>query len=292
MEAVKHKMDALVKDKLELIKLAQNHEKELKDYEDKCAISDKAIRQVEKEIANHEDDLDKTLTEFIAAQERLDEAQKIASDAELDVNALTRKIKLLAEENERVEERYKETISKLSEFESTYSVNESERKKFETKSFAVEEKLELMTTQLEEANVIAEESDRKFEDVQRKANIVKGDLERMVEKAEDFEQQIGITETELSEKNNALRKMEDRCGRNADKEDKLDNEQRNLVERLKLAETNAEFGERTVEKLENTIDGIQDKLFEEKTMYRNISIKLDSTLREMMKMAEEGHDCE
>jgi len=292
MDAVKIKMDQLVKDKVELLKQAKGFELEIKDFETKCSVSEKAVRVVEKEIANFEDELDKTLTDYISAQENLEDALKIASDSELDANALRRKIKLIEEDQLRIEERYKETVSKLSEFESTYAVNEAERKKFETKSFAVEEKLELMTTQLEEANVIAEESDRKFEDVQRKANIVKGDLERMVEKAEDFEQQIGITETELSEKNNALRKMEDRCGRNADKEDKLDNEQRNLVERLKLAETNAEFGERTVEKLENTIDGIQDKLFEEKTMYRNISIKLDSTLREMMKMAEEGHDCE
>jgi len=292
MDAVKIKMDQLVKDKVELLKQAKGFELEIKDFETKCSVSEKAVRVVEKEIANFEDELDKTLTDYISAQENLEDALKIASDSELDANALRRKIKLIEEDQLRIEERYKETVSKLSEFESTYAVNEAERKKFETKSFAVEEKLELMTTQLEEANVIAEEADRKFEDVQRKANVVKGDLERMIEKAEDFEQQIGEYEDELREKNSSLRKMEETCGKNADKEDELDNEQRSLVERLKISETNAEFGERTVEKLESTIDSIQDRLFEEKTQYIAISVKLDNTLREMMKMAEELHECE
>jgi chromosome segregation ATPase len=292
MDAVKIKMDQLVKDKLELIKVAKNYEGELKDFEAKCSGLDKNIRVVEKEIANHEDALDTCLTDFISAQEKLDQALKIASDSELNANALTRKIKLIEEEQVRVDERYRECIAKVSDHEATYAINEAERKKFEQKSFAVEEKLELMVTQLEEANVIAEESDRKFEDVQRKANIVKSDLERMVEKAEDSEQKIVEFEDELRDKNNALRKLEDICAKNADKEDQLDNEQRSLVERLKVADTNAEFGERTVDKLESTIDGIQDRLFEEKTTYRNLSIKLDSTLRDMMKIAEEAHDCE
>jgi len=293
MDAVKIKMDQLVKDKLELIKQAKSFEDGIKDFESKCAISEKGIRVVEKEIANFEDELDKTLTDYISAQEKLEDALKIASDSELDANALRRKIKLIEEDQIRVDERYRETIAKVSEFESTFSIHEGERKKGETKSFAVEEKLELMTTQLEEANVIAEEADRKFEDVQRKSNVVKSDLDRMVEKAEDFEQQIGEFEEELHDKTSSLRKMEEQCGKNADKEDQLDNEQRSLVERLKIAETNAEFGERTVEKLENTIDNIQDGLYDEKTSYRNLSVKLDSTLRDMMKIAEEAaHECE
>lgn len=292
MDAVKHKMDQLVKDKLELIKVAKSYESVLSDYDAKCSNLEKSIRTVEKDIATHEDALDQSLTDFISAQEKLEVAHKIASDSELDANALARKIQLLAKEQETVDSRYKETVAKISEFESTYAVHEAERKKMEQKSFAVEEKLELMVTQLEEANVIAEEADRKFEDVQRKANIVKSDLERMIEKAEDFEAKIIEFEDELRDKNNALRKMEDICGKNADQEDELDNQQRSLVERLKVAETNAEFGERTVDKLESTIDGIQDRLFEEKVRYREISVKLDFTLREMMKIAEEAHECD
>lgn len=292
MEAVKLKMDALVKEKLDCVKLAQSYEEELKDFEAKCTVSDKAIRAVEKTIANHEDELDKTLTDFISAQEKLDDALKIASDSELNANALVRKLKLIEEEQVRVDERYKETVAKLSDYEASLATNEAERKKHEQKSFATEEKLELMVTQLEEAAQISEEADRKYEEVCRKAKLIESELERITEKAEDFEEKIGEFEAELNEKNTELRKMEEICGKNADKEDSLDNEQRSLVDRLKVAETNAEFGERTVEKLERTIDNIQESLFEEKTKYRDLSVKLDSTLRDMMKIVEEGHECD
>lgn len=286
------KMDALVKDKLELIKEAQNFELEIKDFEAKCSVSDKAIRKEEKAIANLEDELDTCLTNYISATEKLETAQAIATCSELDVNALERKIKLVEEEQKRVDERYKETIAKVSEYEKSLEDNERERKKFETKSFAIEEKLELMVTELEEATRIAEEADRKYEEVLRKHKVVEGDLERMTEKAEDFEAKIGDFETELTDTSGKLRKMEGICGDNADREDELDNEQRSLIEKLKIAETNAEFGERTVEKLERTIDNIQEALYEEKVTYRDINVKLDTTLRDMMQIAEDKHNCE
>jgi chromosome segregation ATPase len=293
MDAVKLKMDAMVKEKVELLKVSKSFEVETKDFEAKCAGSDKAIRTLEKAIANCEDELDTTLTNYISAQEKLEEAEAIATASELDVNALTRKIKLVQEESARVEERYRETIAKVSEYEKTFEDNERERKKFETKSFAIEEKLELMVTELEEATRIAEEADRKYEEVLRKHKIVESDLDRINEKAEEFEQKITDFDAEISDKSTSLRKLETICGKNADKEDELDNEQRSLVEKLKIAETNAEFGERTVEKLERTIDGIQDALYEEKMSYRDLSMKLDTTLRDMMKIAEDAmHDCE
>ena len=292
MEAIKLKMDALVKDKLELLKASASSEETTKDFDSKCRESEKQIRTLEKAIANTEDNLDTTLTNYIEATEKLETAQATATASELDVSALNRKIKLIEEESARVEERYKETIAKLSEYEKTYEDNERERKRFETKSFAVEEKLELMVSELDEATRIAEEADRKYEEVLRKAKVVEGDLERMTEKAEDFEAKIQEYETELNETQASLRKMEDICGKNADREDELDNEQRSLIDKLKIADTNAEFGERTVEKLERTIDGIQESLYEEKVNYRDLSCKLDTTLRDMMTIAEANHDCE
>merc|ERR1719450_499390 len=120
MEAIKLKMDALVKDKIELIKEAADREIEIKDYENKCKESEKAIRTLEKGIANCEDELDTTLTNYISAQEKLESAQATATASELDVNALTRKIRLIEEESKRIDERYKETIAKVSEYEKNF----------------------------------------------------------------------------------------------------------------------------------------------------------------------------
>jgi len=62
---------------------------------------------------------------------------------------------------------------------------------------------------------------------------------------------------------------------------------RSLSERLKLAETAAEFGERTVEKLESNIDVLQGTLFGEKMAFKELSLKLDKTLQDMMHLQED-----
>jgi chromosome segregation ATPase len=287
MEAVKHKMDALVTEKKKLIESANKCEEEMKIYKGKGDETDKGIRSVEKLISKAEESLDDTMTANVTAAERLEEAETTASHAELEVSALSRKIRLLEDEQSKVDERYKETVSKLADYETALEENERERKIHEAKSFSIEEKLELMGAQLEEATGIAEEADRKYEEVARKLRIVEGDLERMVDKSEEFENKVKDSEMQISEHNEQLKKMEDLCGKNAEKEDNYDNTVRSLSEKLKNAETGAEFGERTVEKLERTIDTLQEQLYQEKLAFKELSMKLDKTLQDMMHLAEE-----
>jgi len=287
MEAIKQKMDALVVEKKKLLADAQACEDVIAEQKKIGESFDKDIRAVEKAINKTEENLDDTMTAQVTALENLEEATNTASHAELEVSALERKIKLLEDEQAKVDERYKQTIAKLSEFEAAIETNERERKIFEAKSFAVEEKLELMVVQLEEATSIAEGADRKYEEVARKLKIVEGDLERMIDKSEEFEAKVAESEAVIAENNEQLKKMENLCAENADKEDNYDNTMRSLTERLKTAETAAEFGERTVEKLESTIDTLQGNLYNEKVAFKELSMKLDKTLQDMMHLQEE-----
>ena len=68
-------------------------------------------------------------------------------------------------------------------------------------------------------------------------------------------------------------------------EDEYDEKVKKLSEECKEAEVRAEFGERTVEKLESTIDQLEESLYAEKLQFRNISLKLDQTLKDMMELA-------
>merc|ERR1739848_792284 len=104
--------------------------------------------------------------------------------------------------------------------------------------------------------------------------MVKGDFERKVEQYEEVEGKNEKLEEEIRGNNEQHSKLERLVGENSDKEDKFENEIRDLTERLKNAETNADFGERTVEKLESNIDGIQENLYQEKVEYKNMGTQL------------------
>ena len=58
-----------------------------------------------------------------------------------------------------------------------------------------------------------------------------------------------------------------------------------LQEEFKLSDTRAEFAERSVDKLESTIDDLINSLYQEKLNYREISEKLDTTLNDMMSLS-------
>ena len=57
-----------------------------------------------------------------------------------------------------------------------------------------------------------------------------------------------------------------------------------LQEQFKISDTRAEFAERSVDKLESTIDDLINSLYQEKLNYREISEKLDKTLNDMMSL--------
>merc|ERR1712168_1664232 len=228
----KHKMDTMVKEKDAAIEKAMGFEAETAELEKAASKFEKEVDEIQRKIAKVEDQLD------IAMSSTKETADKESIDAELAVGALKRRVALLEEEASRNKAKLQENIEKCNEAETSCAKNEEGRRAGEARSFAAEQSLEAMETELEEAQQIATAANHKFEDAARKCKVVEGDLERIIERAEEFES----------------------------------------------TDTRAEFAERSVDKLESTIDGLLESLMNEKLNYRNISEKLDKTLNDMMSM--------
>merc|ERR1711886_9178 len=127
-------------------------------------------------------------------------------------------------------------------------------------------------------------SNQKFEDAGRKLKVVEGDLERVYERAEEFETKTRDLETQLRDMESKVKETETITVKNADEEEKFENKITKLQDEFKQADTRAEFAERSVDKLESTIDGLLEGLMNEKLNYRTLSEKLDKTLNDMMSM--------
>lgn len=277
-------MESLVKDKEEATKHAESLEDDKKQLDVKCNGFDKSIHDNEKEIARLEMELDDVITATTSAHEKLEIASKTASDAELEVSALVRRLQLLEEETTRVTERLTEVVDKLAIVEKAGEEHERTRKILESQSFQNEEKIELLENQLDEAKQIAEDSDRKQDEISRKLRIVEGELDRIVDRCEEYEQKITEYEAKAEVDRAKLKEMEDTAVKTGTQEDKYEEEVRRLTERLKDDENRAEFGERSVDKLESTIDGLQEHLYQEKSEFIELSKKLDQTLNDMMEV--------
>ncbi|XP_055342220.1 tropomyosin isoforms c/e-like isoform X1 [Paramacrobiotus metropolitanus] len=201
--------------------------------------------------------------------------------AEAEVAALNRRIQLLEEDLERTEERLKSATSKLEEACAAADESERNRKVLESRSITDEDRCAVLESQLAEARLMAEDADRKYDEVARKLAMVEADLERAEERAEAGESKIVELEEELRVVGNNLKSLEVSEEKALQREDSYEEQIRVMTTRLKEAETRAEFAERSVQKLQKEVDRLEDDVVHEKERYKTISDELDQTFSEL-----------
>lgn len=284
MESIKHKMSELCNAKAEAMDRAMNLEEAKDEFEEECLSYDTNIRHEERMLSKLEDELDETCTTAAQALDKLISAQKVASDAELEASALARKLQLVEEELERVNARYEEVHKKLQGCQMNVNEHDSGRKIADANSQQIEERLELAIIETGEAEMIATEAERKYEEVERKLRMMEDEHSRLSEKVDHDEMRCQQFEMETQEANERVRKCEAQHTTNMRQEDEYEKTITDSRFKFKEADDRAEFGERTVEKLETTIDNISEALFMEKSGYQKLSKKLDQTMREMLEI--------
>merc|ERR1719208_776417 len=150
-------------------------------------------------------------------------------------------------------------------------------KVLETKNMIDEERIDLLENQVKEAKTMVEESDIKYDEVARKLAMVEGDLQRAEERANQGENKIVDLEEELKVIGENLKALEVAEEKAQQREEDYKRQIRTLTDRLKSAEGRAEYGEKTVQKLNLRIDNIMFDLVAEKMKTQNVNDELDQT---------------
>ncbi|XP_063383031.1 tropomyosin isoform X16 [Cydia fagiglandana] len=204
--------------------------------------------------------------------------------AESEVAALNRRIQLLEEDLERSEERLATATAKLAEASQAADESERARKVLENKSLTDEERMDALENQLKEARFLAEEADKKYDEVARKLAMVEADLERAEERAEAGESKIVELEEELRVVGNNLKSLEVSEEKANQREEEYKNQIKTLTTRLKEAEARAEFAERSVQKLQKEVDRLEDDLVAEREKSKLLQEEMEATLHDIQNM--------
>merc|ERR1712228_94290 len=140
-----------------------------------------------------------------------------------------------------------------------------------------EERIDVSENQLKEAKQMVEECDIKYDEVARKLAMVEGDLQRAGERADAGESKIVDLEEELKVIGENLKALEVAEEKAQQREEEYKRQIKTLSERHKTAESRAEYGEKTVQKLNLRVDNIMYDLVQEKTKTQNVNEELDQT---------------
>ncbi|XP_014609220.1 PREDICTED: calponin homology domain-containing protein DDB_G0272472 isoform X12 [Polistes canadensis] len=204
--------------------------------------------------------------------------------AESEVAALNRRIQLLEEDLERSEERLATATAKLAEASQAADESERIRKALENRTNMEDDRVSLLEQQLAQAKLIAEEADKKYEEVARKLVMMEQDLERAEEKAELSEAKIVELEEELRVVGNNLKSLEVSEEKATQREETFEGQVKILDSQLKEAEARAEFAERSVQKLQKEVDRLEDDLAAEREKNKLLQEEMEATLHDIQNM--------
>ncbi|XP_071554071.1 uncharacterized protein Tm1 isoform X7 [Temnothorax nylanderi] len=204
--------------------------------------------------------------------------------AESEVAALNRRIQLLEEDLERSEERLATATAKLAEASQAADESERIRKTLENRTNMEDDRVALLEQQLAQAKLIAEEADKKYEEVARKLVMMEQDLERAEEKAELSESKIVELEEELRVVGNNLKSLEVSEEKATQREETFEGQVKILDSQLKEAEARAEFAERSVQKLQKEVDRLEDDLAAEREKNKLLQEEMEATLHDIQNM--------
>lgn len=242
------------------------------------------LRHLTKKFGAKESQYDSIVEDLFNASLQLEEKEKVASSAEQDVGALSRAILLKEEDAEKRENRLATAISDL--LRASIRADEQIKLKnhIELDISTNEEDMDGIESQLKDAKSILEESERKYDDIYRKHANLESEAARATERAVLEETKISELEEELKIVGQNLQQLEVSEEKAMAREEAYQKQIRELLKRLKEAETMAENSEMNIQRLNIRIDQIEDDTLYEKLKIKAISDDLDGTFTQMARM--------
>merc|ERR1712212_1289488 len=151
----------------------------------------------------------------------------------------------------------------------------------ENLSFQNDERIAALELSLQEAQMIAEDSDRKYDEASRRLAMLEVDLERAEQRADDAEAKIQELEEELKVVGNNMKSLEVSEAEALAREESYEETLRDLSLRFKDAEARAAEGERQTGKLQKETDKLEADLNAQMELYKLICQELEQAFNEL-----------
>jgi len=236
------------------------------------------VTTLKTKIKENAEDLEKYEILAEETRKKVTSEKKLRDEAENEVSAMQRKIKLLEDNIERNQDRLEIITRNLQNTTESLETSDDGRQAIESKYETTADKIESLEKQVAEAKKIAEESDQKCEEIVRKLVLSEHNKDRAEDRASRCDDKIKGLEEELNYIGKSMQSLSVNGDKSAEKEDNNEDQIRELKQRFSAAEVSAETADRAVQRLQKELDVLQDGMLKEKTKKKRMEEDMDSLM--------------
>lgn len=226
-----------------------------------------------KRIAQLEKDLEDVKSELEVGTAKLEEASVVANATEKEKNELIKKIMGIEEQIDKTDEKLKETQQAFKDASHLADENERQRQAFEHRYQQDLLRTADLDRQLQEAQIVAEVADKRYDEVCQKLALFESDLERNEERADSAEVKLKDLEEEVRVLSNTLRSLEVSEMEAKQREINFAQLMKESAEELSEYEERADTAETEGIQVQKKIDTLEEELLGHQNKYQEL-IKL------------------
>merc|ERR1740137_73925 len=212
----------------------------------------------------------------------LDEKNIMMQEKESELSALSRRTFLLEDEVQKSEIKLAKATLELG--------LESKRadkiikivNSLTSKSMNDEVEIEALVKQEREAKFMLADSEKKYDEIFRRLGVMEEELKRSEDRADNCQKKVSSIDDELKVVGENMKHLEVAEEKALIREEKYKDQILALIDRLKIADGRAEYGEMNITKLNQRIDGIEDDIVREKVKGQHVSNEMSDTFRDMI----------
>merc|ERR1711970_705118 len=274
MDSIKKKMQSLARETANATARAEKWEKEVAAINATADGFEEQVKNLQKKIQQTESAFDVCTEDLFNQTIKLEEMEKKAGNAEGQVGDLARRL-LLMEERLAISATNlaKTSIEADQSIKDQHVISEVCAKKSENNDG--------LETQLKDAQYTLTESENKYETLARKLNTMETEAVRSNERAETVETKFIDIEDELKVVGANQQALEVSEEKSLEREDILQKQIKELLGKLKLADTRSENSEMDIGRLNVRIDKVEEDLVTEKSKIKQVSDDLNAVFTDL-----------
>merc|ERR1712045_931639 len=263
MDSIKKKMQSLARETANATARAEKWGKEVAAINATADGFEEQVKNLQKKIQQTESAFDVCTEDLFNQTIKLEEMEKKAGNAEAQVGDLARRLLLMEETSIDADQSIKDQ----------HVISEVCAKKSENNDG--------LETQLKDAQYTLTESENKYETLARKLNTMETEAVRSNERAETVETKFIDIEDELKVVGANQQALEVSEEKSLEREDILQKQIKELLGKLKLADTRSENSEMDIGRLNVRIDKVEEDLVTEKSKIKQVSDDLNAVFTDL-----------